>query len=164
MNRRQALLAAAALAPTRQAAAVADATAALAWPVLTLLDGRRLVPADWLDQAAVVVFWATWCPFCKRHNARVEALHRAVQGQRLRVLGLAIDHDADLVRRTVTERGWTFPVALDDGVLRARLTSRRVLPTTCVVDRSGRLAQVIPGEMAEDDVRGLARIAQRAPG
>jgi hypothetical protein len=79
----------------------------------------------------------------------------------LRVLGVAIDADADLVRRTVAGNGYQFPVTLDGGLLRQRFTARRVIPMTCVLDRQGRLLQAIPGEMAEDDVLGLARVLQR---
>jgi thiol-disulfide isomerase/thioredoxin len=156
--RRQLLMAGAAMLLP----AVAKAQAApVAWPAITLLDGSRIAPAAWQGQPAVVVFWATWCAFCKRHNAHVEALHRASRGQ-LRVLGIALDRDADGVRQTLAHQGWTFPVALDDGSLRAQFTSRRVIPLPCLIDRQGRLLQVIPGEMAADDVLGLARQLQRA--
>jgi peroxiredoxin len=54
-----------------------------------------------------------------------------------------------------------FPVALSNGVLRGRMTTRRIIPMTCVVDRDGRLRQAIPGEMSEEDVMGLAQAALR---
>ena len=156
--RRQLLLAGSALLlPPR---APAQAARVIDWPAITLLDGTTLSPASWQAQPAVVVFWATWCAFCKRHNVHVEALHRASRGQ-LRVLGLALDRDADAVRQAVVRHGYSFPVALDDGSLRARLTSRRMIPMTCLIDRQGRLLQAIPGEMAADDVLGLARQLQR---
>jgi thiol-disulfide isomerase/thioredoxin len=162
MKRRQLLLAGAAAPVARLAGAqTAEASPVIEWPVMYLLDGSTLSPASWQGQAAVIVFWATYCPYCKRHNARVDKLHRATQGQGLRVLGVAIDADADLVRRTVAGNGYQFPVTLDGGLLRQRFTARRVIPMTCVLDRQGRLLQAIPGEMAEDDVLGLARVLQR---
>jgi thiol-disulfide isomerase/thioredoxin len=139
----------------------AQASPVVEWPVVHLLDGRSLSPASWREQPAVVVFWATYCAYCKRHNAHVEALYRANGGQ-LRVLGVALDRDASAVRESMARNGWSFPVALDDGSLRSRLTSRRVIPMTCLIDRQGRLLQAIPGEMAADDVLGLARQLQRA--
>lgn len=128
------------------------------WPGISLLDGRKLDSASWLGQPAIVVFWATYCPYCKRHNAHVEKLHRATRGQALRVLGVALDTDADAVRRYMAVNGYSFPVAMDGAMLRQRLTPRRVIPMTCVLDRLGRLVQAIPGEMSEDDVLGFARL------
>ena len=159
LPRRQLLLAGGAMLWPPQAPAQAMA---VDWPAIALLDGSSLSPASWREQPSVVVFWATWCAYCKRHNAHVEALYRATRGQApLRVLGVAMDTDAEAVRRAVAQNGYSFPVALDDGSLRARLTPRRVIPMTCLIDRQGRLLQAIPGEMAADDVLGLARQLQR---
>ena len=162
MRRRQLLLASAATPWARVAGAqTAEAAPMIEWPMIHLLDGSTLSPAFWQGQAAVIVFWATYCPYCKRHNARVDKLHRATQGQTLRVLGVALEGDADAVRRYMAGNRYQFPVTLDDGTLRTQFTARRVIPMTCVLDRQGRLLQAIPGEMAEDDVLGLARVLQR---
>lgn len=162
MKRRDCLaaLAGTALAARSQAQVVGTP---IEWPVIELLDGATLAPASWQGMAAVVVFWATHCAFCKRHNAHVDKLHRATKGQPVRILTLAEDGNADLVRRYMQSHGYGFPVALSDGVLRRRMTTRRIIPMTCVVDRDGRLRQAIPGEMSEDDVMGLAQAALRPP-
>lgn len=160
--RRRRLLLAGAVAPWAPWAAAQPPTQ-VDWPVITLLDGGTLTPQSWREQPAVVVFWATWCAYCRRHNLHVEALYRATRRQApLRVLGVAMDTDAQAVRRSVVHNGYSFPVALDNGQLRQRLTARRVIPMTCLIDRQGRLLQAIPGEMAADDVLGLARQLQRA--
>lgn len=139
----------------------ADARPLIEWPEIPLLDGSTLSPASWQGQAAVVVFWATYCAYCKRHNAHIHKLHQSVQGLPLRVLGVALDTDAKAVRQYMASNRYAFPVSWNGDRLRQRLTTRRVIPMTCVFDRQGRLLQAIPGEMTEDDVLGLARIVQR---
>lgn len=131
------------------------------WPEITLLDGGTLRPASWRGQFAVVVFWATYCPFCQRHNAHIDKLHRATESQAFRVLGVALDSDAKAVREYMATHQYDFPVTLDGAGLRQRLTSRRVIPMTCLLDRQSRLLQAIPGEMSEEDVLGLARVLER---
>lgn len=145
----------------------ANAQAAVAWPTIELLDGSVLAAADWIDVAAVVVFWSTTCPFCKRHNEHVEKLFRACAGRRLRVLGVALDRDRALVQRHMVQQGHGFPVTLEVQRLQPLFTARRVVPMTCTVDRSGQLLRSVPGEMFEEDVLELARLADRrnaAPG
>jgi thioredoxin-related protein len=107
----------------------------------------------------VLVVWATWCPYCHRHNRRVEALHRAVAGRPMRVLGASLDVDPERVRQHVQERGLTFPNTMDADLLRTRFGLARVTPTTVTFDRRGRILQRIPGEMAEADLMALARLA-----
>jgi len=134
------------------------------WPELALLDGRRLAAADWSDTAAVVVFWATWCAYCERHNARIERLRQATEGQPLRVLTVAVDSDEAGVRHYLQQHGLHFAVTLSAAALREQFTSRRTVPMTALVDRRGRLVQVIPGEMSEQDVLALAILAHTPAG
>lgn len=128
------------------------------WPSVELLDGTRWGPAQARGQAVVVVFWSTTCPFCLRHNARLNQLvARAPAG--LAILTAARETDAERVRRHAERHGYRFPITLEAQPLAAALSGRRMIPLTVTVDRAGRLAQVIPGEMSEDDILGLARWA-----
>lgn len=151
---------AAGLARAQVSEPTASATALpITWPGLTTVDGQSLPPSHWQGVPAVVVFWATWCGYCRRHNAHIDQLHRAVDGQRLRVLGVALDRDVGLVQRHLRQTGYGFPTVADGGALRQRFTERRVIPMTCTLGADGRLMQAIPGEMSADDVLALARLA-----
>ena len=131
-------------------------------PRVALLDGATLDLAGLHDTALVLVFFDTSCTYCRRHNARLEQLVRATRGQPLQVLGVAGDRDPAVVRDYLRRQGWSFAVTLDADRLRPLLTTRRMVPMTCVLDRGGRLREVIPGEMAEADVLDLARWARPA--
>jgi thiol-disulfide isomerase/thioredoxin len=166
--RRSLLLAGvAAAAGLRAGAAFADPASPAAagervqWPDVMLLDGTRFGAAQAAGQAVVAVFWSTTCPFCRRHNPHVEKLHRAARaaGRPLRVLGIARDRDAELVRAHARERGYSFPITLDAAPLAAALSRRNLIPLTVTVDRQGLLRQVIPGEMFEEDVLELLALA-----
>jgi thiol-disulfide isomerase/thioredoxin len=145
--------------PARAAAVPAAPGEPVRWPEVTLLDGSRFGPDQASGQAMVVVFWSIGCPFCRRHNPRVEKLHRAAVGRPLRVLGVARERDLALVRAHVQAQGYSFPNTLDTRPLADALSQRRLIPLTVTVDRQGRLKQVIPGEMSEDDMLGLLELA-----
>ncbi len=127
------------------------------WPELRLLDGTRWARAD--DHAVVVVFWSLNCPFCLRHNAHVTRLRERAAGQRLQVLTAAREREPEAVQRHLARHGHRFDVTLDTLALASVLSLRRLSPLTVTVDRQGRLLQLIPGEMAEDDVMELLRLA-----
>lgn len=129
------------------------------WPEVTLLDGSRWSAARAAGKAVVVVFWSTTCPFCLRHNAHVARLQRQSAGLPLEIVTVAIDRDAASVRRYLELHGHRFAVTLDHKAMAAALSTRRMIPLTVTVARDGRLRQVIPGEMFEDDVLELARLA-----
>lgn len=149
------------------AAGLADAAAArptvpVVWPALRAVDGRALDPVRSAGVPMVVVFWATWCAHCQRHNARIDALFRRMDPARLQVLGIAMDREPAAVRSYLAQHGYGFPVVLDEGRLRGLFTTRRIVPMTCLLDGDGHLVQSIPGEMAEDDVMALAALARPA--
>jgi len=137
-----------------------DAGPPVAWPRVRLLDGRLMEAPAQQHRAAVIVFFATTCSYCGRHNQHVQRLLKASADLPLQVLGVAHDRQADTVQRHLAAQGWTFDVTLDEQPLHAVLSARRVTPLTCVLDRQGRLREVIPGEMFADDVMGLARWAR----
>jgi len=161
LARRQCLLAGASmvLAPGLARAAAARPGEWIEWPEIRLLDNSTWSAASWQGLPAVVVFWATWCAYCERHNAHVDRLHRTLAGRPLRIVGAVIDGDAAALRRYMDRHGYAFPVTLDAQALRSRLTTRRSVPLTCVIDADGRLKQIIPGEMFEADVLQLAALA-----
>ena len=162
MRRRDWLAAAPALlaAPWGRADAVPAAPGKrVPWPTpVPLLDGTVWQPRP--GQAQIVVLWSISCPFCRRHNAHVETLHRALAGTPgAAVLGVARDRDPAAVRRYIAQQGYTFPVTLAWREMSAVLSTRNMIPLTVTVDRQGRLKQVIPGEMFEADVMELASLA-----
>lgn len=164
MKRRHAIAALAAAAGAGWAGAAATPAAPgqpVSWPEVSLLDGGRFGAAQAAGRALVVVFWSTTCPYCRRHNQHVEKLHRAAAGSRLAVLGVARERDVEAVRRHAGLHGYTFPITTDHAPLAAALSARRIIPLTVTVGRAGRLHQVIPGEMFEDDVLGLLQWADK---
>jgi thiol-disulfide isomerase/thioredoxin len=160
LDRRRALAALMAAAANAAAApAVATPAALIEWPDLEWIGSEQVSRSDLKDVPVVVVFWATCCPFCRRHNAHVDRLYRAVDPRRLRVVSVAVDSDPPDVRRYMEVNGYRFPVATHAGYLRMQFTDRRLIPMTCTVDSDGRAAMCIPGEMAEADVLALASLA-----
>jgi len=150
--------AAGAAAASRPGMAPAQPGERVAWPEVTLLDGQRFGAAETAGRALVVVFWTTSCPFCRRHNRHLQKLHESAPAG-LAVLGVAREIDAALVRRHAAKEGYRFPITLAAEPLAAALSRRRLVPLTVTIGPDGTLRQVIPGEMSEDDVLGLARLA-----
>jgi thiol-disulfide isomerase/thioredoxin len=129
------------------------------WPQVRLLDGAGWNAARADGKAVVAVFWSTTCAFCRRHNAHVEKLRQAAAGRPLEVITIARENDPSAVQRYLSRQGWQFAVTLEHAPMRAALSTRNMIPLTATVDRHGRLKQVIPGEMFEEDVLDLLKLA-----
>ena len=159
MRRRQLSVAALAPWPWWARATPTEPGSKVSWPEVKLLDGRSFGPTQLDGRAAVVVFWSTTCPFCRRHNQHLEKLHRAATGKPLIVLGVARDRDPAAVQRYAAAQGYSFPITMDYAALSAVLSRRNVIPLTMTIDRQGRLKQVFPGEMFEEDLLEMLQLA-----
>ena len=128
------------------------------WPTVDLIDGTRWSGVLAEGRPVVVVFWATTCPFCKRHNAHIEKLRLAAQGGPLQILTVARDKDVQAVRRYMAQHGYGFAVTLAHGPMAAALHERRVIPLSVAVGADGRVREVVAGEMFEEDVMQWLRL------
>lgn len=130
------------------------------WPQVTLLDGGPWGAAQAEGKAVVAVFWSVTCAYCRKHNAHIELLRQAAAGQPLELVTVVRENDPQAVQGIMSHQGWRFAVTLDNLPMSAALSMRKLTPITVTVDRRGRLMQVIPGEMSEDDVLGLQKLAR----
>lgn len=150
----------AAAAPSSASAASSGATQ-MHWPdQVEVLDGPPLPAERFKTLTTVLVFFSIDCPYCRRHNQRLSAL--ALQTPKLRVLGGALDTDLGALRQYRSTQGLKFDITPGAQALRERVTSRRVIPFTAVITPSGQFLELIPGEMSESDILGLARWAYGA--
>ncbi len=157
MNRRFVLKAlGASLLPFRstQAATVGDR---LTLPSTTLIDGIVLKPDHWRGKVLIIERFATWCPFCKVQNPKLDALLRANKSKGLEVLALSVDKNAAEVPKYMKARGYTFNAAMMTPEWQRVLGDIKGLPVIWVIGRDGALKQVEAGELLDEDINELAR-------
>ena len=84
-------------------------------PDFTLADlsGDTVRFSDLEGRAVVLNFWATWCPPCRREMPLLDAIQKEYGSRGLRVVGIDVGEDADVVRRYVESIGVTYPIWVD---------------------------------------------------
>jgi thiol-disulfide isomerase/thioredoxin len=109
-------------------------------------------------RGALVVFWASWCGPCAREAPAIERFSQSPSG-RGRIVGVDWSDGLSGARGFVKRHGWTFPNVRDgEGLIGNdyRLTG---LPSTFVVDSSGRIRGVLRGPQTEQTLdRALAGV------
>lgn len=95
-------------------------------------------------RATLVTFWASWCGPCAREAPALERFARSAAGSG-RLVAVDWSDARSPARAFIAQHGWTFPVLRDgEGTVgnEYRITG---LPTTFVLDSSGRIRTVLRG-------------------
>ncbi|MFQ5692242.1 MAG: TlpA disulfide reductase family protein [Nitrospinota bacterium] len=126
---------------------------------LPTLEGTRLRLKDFRGKVVLLNFWATWCAPCKFEMPAMEALYGEFKGPDFEILAVSIDaRGKEVVVPFVDEMKLTFPILLDREMAAMRRFGVHGLPTTYLIDREGRIAQVAVGPRAWDGEEERSRI------
>ena len=116
------------------------------------LDGSKFDLASKRDKVVLLNLWATWCGPCRAEIPELQKLHNQLAPKGFEVIGVSVDESgAEPVKDFVREQKMTYPVVLDpDGKL-AGIFQTSVLPTSVLLDRTGKIVWkhyglVMPGD------------------
>jgi len=145
------------LKPAAERRMMADlALPALSGPPWTLSRHRGRV--------VLLNYWATWCPPCRAETPALVRIARDYRAAGLDVVGVSVDQDAmNSVPPFVAEYRVPYPVLLSGPP--APGGPVQALPTTFLIDRQGRVADVTVGACDEPSLRrALERLLREPPG
>jgi len=129
----------------------------------TLFDGTSVSPKDFLGKVTVLNFWFAACAPCRVEAPSLEALHQEFKSKGVQFFGVNLRDEkatADAFDKTF---GLTYP-SFDDkdgSVLLAvsGLVPPGAVPTTLVVDKQGRVASRVLGEIEKGTLKALIQSA-----
>ncbi len=117
---------------------------------LATLAGDSIRPESLRGQVVLVNFWATWCPPCRVEMPGFESVWRRRAQRGFTIVGVADDAASpEAIRAFLQQRGITYPVAKVDADVARAFGSPNVLPTSFLIDRSGRIRYTVRGIFAQ---------------
>jgi len=122
--------------------------------------GTAVSFGDFSGRPIVVNFWATWCAPCMQELASFERLMRRVQDTDFAFVFVTAE-DVERVRTFARRHRFDLPFYTEVDEAPADLAVR-VLPTTIVIDRHGRIVLHHRGALAWDQPEIVARLREIA--
>lgn len=121
-----------------------------------LADGRTVdFPQDCAGQVVALRFWASWCPHCEQEMRELEPVFRQYRDQGLVILAVNVRQQRETAAQFADSLSLSYPILLD---MRGKVTAAyrvRVLPTTWIIGRDGRLRTILAGEVRPEQFVSL---------
>jgi len=133
-------------------------------PELTLTDlsGKTVSLNDYLGSVVLVNLWATWCPPCKEEMPALETFYEKHKADGFVLIAIDQEETFETVQPFVAEFGLSFPVWLDEDYLAQRKFNTTSLPSSFVIDRTGRVRLMwvggVSGEFLENHVTDVIKV------
>lgn len=149
----------------------ADTAALLAKPApeftMETLDGEQVSLSQYRGQVVLVNFWATWCPPCVREMPSLVRMYERYEDQGFIILGVNTTYQDERakVEQFVRDNGVRFPVLLETDPAIGAAYGSRLMPTSYLIDRNGKIVYTRVGQVDEQNLgeRVAALLAEPAP-
>ena len=118
-----------------------------AWANIRLTDtnGDTMALSDYKGKVVFLNFWATWCRSCVIEMADMQTLHQKLKGKPFAMVAINIKESPSHVKKFLETQNLSFKTLLDPDGITLDQFGVRALPTTLILDKSGRLVETIIG-------------------
>jgi thiol-disulfide isomerase/thioredoxin len=96
-------------------------------------------------KVVLVNFWATWCGPCRKEMPHLNRLSDKYKSAGLVMMGVNVDDHVRNAAEVATKLRVSFPVLLDTDKKVSKLYDLNSMPSTLIVDRSGKVRHVHRG-------------------
>ena len=118
--------------------------------------GRYVHLDDFRGKIVFLNFWTSWCPSCRTEMPSMERLHRKLFGKNFAMVTVNIKESASQVNNFFEEYNLTFTALLDTTGEVSTGFGIRAIPTTFILDKSGKKIGSITGPREWDSKKTVA--------
>jgi len=125
-------------------------------------SGKTVKLSDYRGKVVLLDFWATWCGPCKVEIPWFVDMQRKSKDRGFEVLGVAMDDEGwEVVKPFLADIGVNYRVVIGNDPTAQAYGGVDALPTTFLIDRSGKIAAVHIGLTAKKDFEdGVEQLLQ----
>ena len=127
------------------------------WKLLDL-DGKEVSSEQFAGKVVVVDFWATWCTPCIKEIPGYIELQKKYGPEGVAIIGISVDRKApSAVKQFVEQQGMNYTVVVADEEVVNAFGGIEGIPTTFIIDRTGKFVHKKVGAMAHADYENLLK-------
>lgn len=124
----------------------------------TEFDGTSITLSSLRGKVVVLNVWASWCAPCRAEAPFLERTWQQFQGKPVQFIGLDTRDSQAAAEAFIERYGLTYPSVVDDGSIQVLFRDSlppQAIPSTLVIDKQGRVAARVLGEVTESTLLGI---------
>ena len=158
LRRWRAALLALALVPNVSMALVIGQTVELG-QLQTFNSTPYVIPANNTKNTLIQV-WASWCPFCKKQNAHLEAFLKQIPPNSMNIITISIDKNPLLAKQYMADNKYSFQAAMMTPELQKSIGKVKGIPILIILDKNNKVIYKEVGEIFAEEFAELKRFAK----
>jgi peroxiredoxin len=100
----------------------------------------------------LIVFWATYCPHCKRYLKTINENEKYFTEHHIKVIAISTDYSKSLVDDFAKTNHYFFPLYYDNDKLKIKYHAYYI-PLTVIFDKDGHLDDSFPGNKSMTELK-----------
>jgi len=145
--------------------ALAGSSPAAPAPAFTLASrtGQDVSLSQYKGNVVMINFWASWCGPCRQEMPLLESIYKKYNKMGFTMIGVNVEPDSNAANEWLKATPVSFPILYDRDSKVSKLYDVAGMPSTVIIDRSGKLRVLHrgykPGDENEylDSIRTLIR-------
>ena len=132
---------------------LAGSSAAAPAPTFTLASraGQDVSLAQYKGNVVMINFWASWCGPCRQEMPLLESIYKKYNKMGFTLIGVNVEPDSNAANEWLKATPVSFPILYDRDSKVSKLYDVAGMPSTVIIDRSGKLRVLHRGYKAGDE-------------
>jgi len=125
-------------------------------PDFTLADlaGKEHKLSDYRGKNVLLVFWATWCPPCRKEIPGLIELRQTISEDNLAMLAIS-NEKLDLVKNFVAQAKINYTVLIDPGALPGPYNTINSIPCSFFINPEGKIKLATSGLISFAEIKAI---------
>lgn len=127
---------------------------------LSDINGKTVSLSEFGGKVVILDFFASWCPPCRQEIPDFIELEKSYGDKGFAMVGVALVNAGE-AREFAGKMGINYPVLVDDGKASGIYGPIRSIPTTFIIDKSGKIVKMYIGyrekAVFEADIKELLK-------
>jgi len=123
-------------------------------------NGKDVKLSDYKGKVILVNFWATWCPPCKKELPSLSQIASELKDKDFKMIGVSVDDNQSVLNSYLQSNSLPYtivhePDQLVQKYMEATGQNQNVVPQTYLIDKKGKVVEVIIGAKSKSDFINL---------